>query len=175
MGDGVAVIPGLEVWGPLSLAMVQGDSPSAGAAPLASDGAPGVPGSVGSEQGVLGPGGAQGVSSPAAPPSLWSSPLVLVFGMLLIIMLTTVLGGRKEKKRRAELLSSLKRQDRVQTMGGIIGTIVEMKDDEVVLRVDEGTNTRIRFARSAIQQVLRESSAKESPQVEGKPVEKVSV
>jgi preprotein translocase subunit YajC len=48
-----------------------------------------------------------------------------------------VLGGRKEKKKRAALMASLKKHDKVQTVGGIIGTVVELTAEEVVLRVDE--------------------------------------
>ena len=39
----------------------------------------------------------------------------------------------------------------MQTLGGMIGTVVEMTDDEVVLRVEEG---RIRMTKGAIQQVI---------------------
>lgn len=163
---------GLGLWGPWMLAQT---GPAGGAAP-AIDPAPGVPGAD-SGQGITSQDGGTGATgaAPTSPQSLLGSPFVLVLGMLLIIVMSTVFGGRKDKKRRAEMLSSLKRQDRVQTAGGIIGTIVELKDDEVVLRVDEGTNTRIRFAKSAIQQVLRESTIKEVPQVEGKPAEKLAV
>ena len=79
-------------------------------------------------------------------------PLLLV---LLITMITfTVLGQRRDKKKRAALLHSVKKHDRVQTVGGVIGSIVEVKTDTVVLKVDETSNTRITFARSAVQQVL---------------------
>ena len=54
-------------------------------------------------------------------------------------------------------MSAIKKHDRVQTIGGVIGAIVEVKPDEVVLKVDESSNTRITFARSAIQQVLAAS------------------
>ena len=50
----------------------------------------------------------------------------------------------------------MKRGDRVQTVGGEIGTVVDLTESEMTLRVDETSNTRIRFARSAIQQVLKE-------------------
>jgi len=79
-------------------------------------------------------------------------PLQLV---LLITMITfTVLGQRRDRKKRAALLHSVKKHDRVQTVGGVIGSIVEVKTDTVVLKVDETSNTRITFARSAVQQVL---------------------
>ena len=63
------------------------------------------------------------------------------------------------KKKRKALLSTVKKHDRVQTVGGVIGSIVEVNPDTVVLKVDESSNTRITFARSAIQQVLTGESA----------------
>jgi preprotein translocase subunit YajC len=81
------------------------------------------------------------------------APLLLV---MVVFILMTTMAGRKEKKRRAALLSSVKRGDRVQTVGGEIGTVVDLTDTEMTLRVDEVTNTRIRFTRSALQQVLKE-------------------
>jgi len=82
-------------------------------------------------------------------------PLMMV--MLTVMILMSVLSGRGEKKRRKAMLESLSKRDRVQTTAGIIGTVVEMKGDEIVLKVDETSNTRIRFAKSSVQQVLRSS------------------
>jgi preprotein translocase subunit YajC len=81
----------------------------------------------------------------------------------------TTMAGRKEKKKRAQMLSGVKRGDRVQTIGGEIGSIVELSDTEMVLRVDEASNTRIRFARSALQQVLREGKAAEDAKARTEP------
>ena len=39
------------------------------------------------------------------------------------------------------------------------GTVVEAKDDEVLVKVDESSNTKIRFARSAIHQVIEQPKA----------------
>lgn len=160
-----------DLGGGLTLVLAQAGQPEAGPGPAPAELEPGVPGS-GPDQGITGQSGS---APPTGPTSLLGSPFVLVLGMLLIIVMTSVMGGRKDKKKRAEMMASLKRQDRVQTLGGIIGTIVELKDDEVVLRVDEGTNTRIRFARSAIQQILRESATKNGTQTESKPSEQVAV
>jgi len=110
------------------------------------------------------PGGGQpltGATPPGGPGTGGASrdpfggmffPLLLV---LLITMITfTVLGQRRDRKKKAALLHSVKKHDRVQTVGGVIGSIVEVKTDTVVLKVDETSNTRITFARSAVQQVL---------------------
>jgi preprotein translocase subunit YajC len=66
---------------------------------------------------------------------------------------------RRERKKRDQLLSGIKRHDKVMTIGGIIGSVVELKDDAVVLKVDETSNTRITFSKSAISQVIAQAAA----------------
>jgi len=105
-------------------------------------------------QGSGGGGGAQG--SPFG-----GTFMLILFALLLFMIITTAMGGRKQKKQRQEMLGSLNKHDKVQTIGGVIGTIVEIKDGELVLQVDERSETRIRFSRSAIQQVLRQGKAGE--------------
>jgi preprotein translocase subunit YajC len=65
-----------------------------------------------------------------------------------------VVGGRREKKKREQMLAGIKRHDKVVTIGGIVGSVVELKDDSVILKVDETSNTRITFSKSAISQVM---------------------
>jgi preprotein translocase subunit YajC len=62
---------------------------------------------------------------------------------------------RQEQERQA-LLSSLKKNDRVVTSGGIIGIVANIneKGDEVTLKVDEGSNVRLRVTRSSIVKIL---------------------
>ena len=78
------------------------------------------------------------------------------------MILFSILGQRRDRKKREAMISAIKKHDRVQTIGGVIGSVVEVKPDYVVLKVDEASNTRITFARAAVQQVLSvspESSA----------------
>lgn len=156
--------------------LAQADQPGLTSPGPAPEQAPGVPGQV-TNPAITGQSGSPaGGPPPARTPGLFDNPLLLIFGMVMIFMLMSLFSGRKDKRRRSEMLAGLKRHDRVQTLGGIIGTIVDVKDDELVLRVDETSNTRIRFARSAVQSILRESSVKDgSAQVEGKPAEKAAV
>lgn len=120
---------------------------------------PGVGDSPG-VQPVPPPGGGSPPPAQGFPPILWVFLLVLVFMIVL-----TSLSGRRERKRREAMIAGLKRGDRVQTMGGILGTIVDLTDTDMVLRVDEATNTRVRFMRSAVQQVLRDAA--EGPSRDG--------
>lgn len=94
-------------------------------------------------------------------PSIWENQfffiMILVLGAFLLF---TVFSSRKEKKKRQQLLSSIGKGDKVQTIGGILGTVMDIKGDEVVLKVDESTNAKMRFSRSAVQNVLSSKSAK---------------
>jgi preprotein translocase subunit YajC len=57
------------------------------------------------------------------------------------------------------MLSELKKGDRVQTIGGILGTVVEARDTEILVKVDESSNAKIRFSRSAIHRVIEEEKS----------------
>ena len=83
--------------------------------------------------------------------------ILLLIPMVVLMIVFSIFGQRKEKKKRDALLSSIKKHDRVRTIGGVIGAIVEVKTDTVVLKVDESSNTRMTFSRDAVQQVIDSS------------------
>lgn len=87
------------------------------------------------------------------PPS-YMLPLLIV-GMFAILVIPTFFSQRKEKKKREQLMNSMHKGDKVLTLGGVIGHVVDIDGTEVVLRVEDG---RIRFSKSAIQQVLDSKS-----------------
>ncbi len=99
-----------------------------------------------------------GPGQPAPAPGGGMQLFFIMFGVLALMIFMQMSAGRKEKKRRAAMMASLGRHDRVQMMGGIIGTVMEVHDDEVVIKVDEATNTRIRFARTSVQTILKKAS-----------------
>ncbi len=68
------------------------------------------------------------------------------------ILLYWIMGSsrRKQEAKRREMLSSLSKGDKIITIGGIVGTAVEVRDDEITVKVDDGT--RMKFARWAIRQ-----------------------
>jgi preprotein translocase subunit YajC len=95
------------------------------------------------------------------PVPFWANPqnmiMILIFGIFAFLMLSSSRSKRAEQKTRDDMLKNLKRNDRVQTAGGILGSVVEVRDDEVVLKVDESSNTKIKFSRDAIRKVLVDS------------------
>jgi preprotein translocase subunit YajC len=79
--------------------------------------------------------------------------------LLLVFMIVfSMFSGRKQRKKRTAMLSSLNKRDQVLTRGGVFGSIVEIKEDRVVLKVDESSNTRITVLRDSIEQVTAETS-----------------
>lgn len=94
---------------------------------------------------------------------------LLPMGLVMIVLFWFVnRGQRKERDRHAAMLKAMKRGDRVQTIGGILATVVEVRDNEVVLKVDESTNTKMRFNRAAIKEVV----SADAPPTPPTPVEK---
>ncbi|MEX1005517.1 MAG: preprotein translocase subunit YajC [Acidimicrobiia bacterium] len=70
--------------------------------------------------------------------------LLLMLGAFVVLF---ILPQRKRKKQTEAIQSALAVGDEVQTIGGIMGRVVEIDDDSVVIEVETG---RLRFARRAI-------------------------
>lgn len=84
----------------------------------------------------------------------------LPLAVLLLLYFFLASGSkRKEEKKRQDLLTQVKRGARVQTIGGIIGKVVDVEEDRILLKVDESSNTKIWFARSAVHRTLGEEKA----------------
>ncbi len=95
------------------------------------------------------------VESPFGGGNFFTFLMLLLVGMIVFSMFS----GRKQKKRRAAMLDTLQKRDTVLTRGGVFGTIVEIKPDRVILKVDESSNTRITVLRDSIEQVTSETVA----------------
>ncbi len=98
--------------------------------------------------------------------------LIMLVLLMMALFIPSIIANRREKKKREEMLSSIRKHDRVQTIGGVIGSVVEVKPNTVVLKVDESSNTRMTFSRTAIQQVLTENPDKDAEKDSGKEKEK---
>ncbi len=83
-------------------------------------------------------------------------PLLLFAVLGLLFYLMMIRPQRREQARRQEMLGNVKKNDRVVTIGGIYGVVtnVHREADEVTIKVDEGTNTKLRMTLSSIGRVL---------------------
>ena len=89
------------------------------------------------------PGGGAGAGS--------MLPLFVMIGIAFYLMIL-----RPETKRKSDMdrmHKELKKNDRVVTIGGIHGTIVNASPDaeDVTIKVDEGSNAKLRINRTAVQ------------------------
>lgn len=98
-----------------------------------------------------GPSAAAGAAAPS--PLVSFMPLIL---MLVIFYFLLIRPQQKRQKEHAKMIANLKKNDEVITNGGIYGTIVGVKDDTFVLRVDE--NVKIEIQKGSIAQIIRKSA-----------------
>lgn len=80
--------------------------------------------------------------------------MALMFGVIAFMMLTMRSQKKREKREREELYKRLAKNDRILTVGGVIGTVVSVKDNEVLVKVDESTNTKMTFLKTSIQRIV---------------------
>lgn len=81
-----------------------------------------------------------------ANPVMAFLPLILMFGVFYFLLIRP---QQKKEKDRKNMIQNLKKGDRVVTSGGILGTVVGVKDSIVVLKVGD-EDTKIEFLKSAI-------------------------
>jgi len=67
-------------------------------------------------------------------------------------------GPKKQQQQHKLMIQSLKKNDKVRTIGGIFGTVMDVRDDEIVLKIDESNNTKIRVSSSAISKNLSQET-----------------
>jgi preprotein translocase subunit YajC len=68
---------------------------------------------------------------------------------------------RKKQKETQNMLSALKKGDRVTSIGGIKGVVHQVKEDTIVVKVDD--STKLEFTKSAIGGVDRPKDENTSP------------
>jgi preprotein translocase subunit YajC len=84
--------------------------------------------------------------------AMWQlAPFILLLALMYLMLFR---GPKKRQQEQQKMVSSLKKNDRVLTTGGILGTIIDARDDEIILKIDEATNTKMRIVPSAILKVL---------------------
>ena len=78
--------------------------------------------------------------------------LLYIVGLFAILYFLMIRPQQQRQKKHQEMLKNLKPDNRIVTIGGIYGTIVEMKETSLILKVAD--NVRIEVLQSAISQVL---------------------
>jgi preprotein translocase subunit YajC len=84
---------------------------------------------------------------------------IITFGLVILIFYFLIIRPQRKKQNETkQMLSQIKKGDKVATIGGIRGVVQTVSDDAVVLKVDD--NTKLEFAKSAVSTVLEQTPAK---------------
>ncbi len=67
-------------------------------------------------------------------------PLLVIFGIFYFLIIRP---QQKKQKEHQEMVKNLKKNDEIVTAGGIHGTIVQVKDKTLGLRIDENAKVEI--------------------------------
>ena len=99
----------------------------------------------------------------------YTSILMLVL-LLVVFYFMLIRPENKRKKQAEQLRNSLKKGDKLTTIGGIVGTIVQVNDDTIVIETSED-RVRIEITRwgvstTGVQTSTAPQSGKKKPQKE---------
>jgi preprotein translocase subunit YajC len=94
-------------------------------------------------------GAPQGGEGGGGNPLMTFLPFVAIIAIFYFLIIRPQ--NRKQKETQ-KMLSALKKGDKIVTIGGIHGTIQTVKEQTVIVKVDE--DTKLEFSRSAISTVV---------------------
>lgn len=101
-------------------------------------------------------------AAPAADPGFFGLGYMFpaLMAVMLLYFIMTAKPQPKGAERTSELLANLKKNDRVVTAGGILGTVVNYRSDSeyVTLRVDDSSNTRMQILATSIIRVVSDET-----------------
>ena len=93
---------------------------------------------------------------------------IYVVGFIAIFYFLAVRPQQKQRKAHEQLISSVKRGDRIVTIGGIFGTVKRVEEGLVVTEIDKGIN--IKVARRAIAEIASAEQKATAAKALDKPV-----
>ncbi len=84
---------------------------------------------------------------------------LIIFGVMIVaiigLFIWQTVSGKKKQKEAQNMVDSLKKGDRVKTIGGICGFVVEINNDENTFVLETGTDSKksyVKFDKGAIYQ-----------------------
>jgi len=89
--------------------------------------------------------------------NFWFFPVII-----LIMYYLLVSPQRKKEKERAKMRESVKKNDKIVTIGGIHGVVKSVSEDDVVIMVDESKDVKLRMSRQSILVVRGDKEETES-------------
>jgi len=85
---------------------------------------------------------------------------IIMFSLIILIFYFMILRPQKKKqKEREQLLNSIKKGDKIVTIGGLHGTVVGVEEKTVLVQVTD--NVKLKFERSAVSTITKEGSSEQ--------------
>jgi preprotein translocase subunit YajC len=87
-------------------------------------------------------------------------------GIAVVFLFLMMRNSRRQDKDRQTMLSSLEKNDKVLTIGGIYATVISVNqtEDEVVVKVDD--NTRLKITKASISRNITKEQAAAAPKAD---------
>ncbi|MDI9491046.1 MAG: preprotein translocase subunit YajC [Clostridiaceae bacterium] len=99
-------------------------------------------------------------------------PMILIFGLMYLLM---VRPQKREEKKMREQINAMRVGDSVVTIGGVVGKIMNLSDDEVTIATSVA-NTMMTFKKQAISTVIQSEEnkklAEKERELSGEPEKK---
>ncbi len=86
-------------------------------------------------------------------------PFALMFSILYFLIIRP---QRQKEKHRREMVDNIRKHDRIVTTGGIHGVVISVKEREIIVRVDDAKDVKLKIDRSAVTTVSIPKSEKEN-------------
>jgi preprotein translocase subunit YajC len=100
----------------------------------------------------IAPAYAQAADAGAGGAIMQLAPLVLIFVVFYFLLIRP---QQKKMKEHREMLGQLKRNDRVVTAGGIVATIIRVKDGSDEIEAEIAPGVKVTLVRGTISSVFR--------------------
>jgi preprotein translocase subunit YajC len=88
------------------------------------------------------------------------SMLIMMGVIFAIIYFLMIMPQRKKQKETQNMLSNMKKGDKIVTVGGLLGTVGNVKDTTVMVKVSD--NTVVEFRKSAIAAIINDDKTEKT-------------
>jgi preprotein translocase subunit YajC len=95
--------------------------------------------------------------NPNQPPAVQFISSILPFLLIFVVFYFMLIRPQQKKQKEMQrMIESLKSGDKIVTNGGILGTVTNVKDKTVIVRIAD--NVKIEILRSAVQTVTQRAA-----------------
>ncbi|MDR2443765.1 MAG: preprotein translocase subunit YajC [Deltaproteobacteria bacterium] len=95
--------------------------------------------------------------------------LFLLIGCGFIFYFMLIRPQKRQQRERQSMLDNIKKGDRIQTSGGLLGVVTAVEDKELTVRI--APEVRVKIARGAVAGLIKSSDSAKAPEA-SPPAEK---